>query len=137
MSAANGPAVEAPLVLIVEDSATETHVYKTALQGAGYRTLAVADGALAVQAALKFAPDLILMDVVMPKVNGFKATRDLRRNPVTSHIAVVMISSKDGASDKAWGMRQGARDYLVKPVASKALLRCVRQHIGASAGVGA
>ena len=137
MSATNGPAGEAPLVLIVEDSATETHVYKTALQGAGYRTLAVADGALAVQAALKFAPDLILMDVVMPKVNGFKATRDLRRNPVTSHIAVVMISSKDGASDKAWGMRQGARDYLVKPVASKALLRCVRQHIGASAGVGA
>lgn len=137
MSAAKGPAVEAPLVLIVEDSATETHVYKTTLQAAGYRTLAVADGELAVQAALKFSPDLILMDVVMPKVNGFKATRDLRRNPVTSSIAVVMISSKDGASDRAWGMRQGARDYLVKPVASKELLRCVRQHIGASAGVGA
>ncbi len=137
MTTTKNSSAEAPLVLIVEDSATETHVYKTTLQAAGYRTLAVADGAMALQAARKFSPDIILMDVVMPKVNGFKATRDLRRHPETSHIAVVMVSSKGGASDRAWGMRQGARDYLVKPVSSKGLLRCVRQHVGASAGVGA
>lgn len=136
MTAVKGPTAHAPLVLIVEDSATETHVYKTTLQSAGYRTVAVADGALAVQAALKYSPAVILMDVVMPKVNGFKATRDLRRNPATSHIPVVMISSKSGDSDRAWGMRQGARDYLIKPVASKTLLRCVREQVGASAGVG-
>ncbi len=129
MSGQSKAAENAPLVLIVEDSATETHVYKTVLQGAGYRALAVADGALAVQAALKFAPDLILMDVVMPKVNGFQATRELRRQPATSGIPVIMISSKDGASDRAWGMRQGARDYLTKPVSSKDLLRCVREHL--------
>jgi len=137
VTSVQGEAAKAPLVLIVEDSATETHVYKTTLQAAGYRTVAVADGGLAVQAALKFSPAVILMDVVMPKVNGFKATRDLRRNPATSHIPVVMISSKEGASDRAWGIRQGARDYLVKPVASKALLRCVREQVGAAAGANA
>ncbi len=123
----------APVVLIVEDSATETHVYKTILQGAGYRALAVADGALAVQAALKFSPSVILMDVVMPKTNGFQATRELRRQPATSRIPVIMISSKDGASDRAWAMRQGARDYLTKPVSSKDLLRCVREQLSVSA----
>lgn len=136
MSDAKGTAPEVPLVLIVEDSATETHVYKTILQSGGYRALAVADGAQALPAARKFAPDLVLMDVVMPRVNGFKATRELRRNPETSHIPVVMISSKDGASDRTWGLRQGARDYLVKPISSKELLRSVRQHLGVSAGMG-
>lgn len=136
MTAEQGAKSSAALVLIAEDSATETHVYKSTLQAAGYRTLAVADGAVVMQAALKFAPDIIIMDVVMPRVNGFKATRDLRRNPETSHIPVIMISSKDGASDRAWGIRQGARDYLAKPVSSKDLLRCIRQHLGVSAGAG-
>jgi len=123
-----------PLILIVEDSATEAHVYKTTLTGAGFRTLAVGDGVHAVQTALKYAPDLILMDVVMPQMNGFKATRDLSRNPATAHIPVIMISSKDGESDRAWGMRQGARDYLTKPVSSSILLRTVRQQLSVSAG---
>jgi twitching motility two-component system response regulator PilH len=75
--------------------------------------------------ALEIKPDLILMDVVMPGKNGFQATRDLSRNPETSTIPVIIITTKDQETDKIWGMRQGAKDYLVKPANEKELMASI------------
>ncbi len=110
------------LVLIVDDSPTETHVMKKALEQHGFETASAADGAEGVAKAREVHPDLILMDVVMPGVNGFQATRKLSRDPATSAIPVIMVTTKDQETDRIWGMRQGAVDYLVKPVAETDLI---------------
>ena len=104
------------LILIVDDSPTEVHVMKTALEKHGYQIESAADGAEAIVKAKAMKPDLIFMDVVMPGVNGFQATRKLAADPDTKSIPVIMVTSKDQESDRIWGMRQGAVDYLVKPV---------------------
>ncbi len=110
------------LVLIVDDSPTETHVMKKTLEQHGFETASAADGAEGVAKAREVHPDLILMDVVMPGVNGFQATRKLSRDPATSAIPVIMVTTKDQETDRIWGMRQGAVDYLVKPVAETDLI---------------
>jgi twitching motility two-component system response regulator PilH len=89
------------LILIVDDSPTEVHVMKTALEKHGYQIESASDGAEAIVKAKSMKPDLIFMDVVMPGVNGFQATRKL---------------TADQETDRIWGMRQGAVDYLIKPV---------------------
>jgi len=104
------------LVLIVDDSPTELHVMQTALQRHGYRTAAASDGAEGVRLARAMAPDLIFMDVVMPGMNGYQATRALVNDPKTRSIPIVMVTSKGQETDKIWGLRQGAVDYMVKPV---------------------
>jgi twitching motility two-component system response regulator PilH len=104
------------LVLIVDDSPTELHVMQTALQRHGYRTAAASDGAEGVRLARAMAPDLIFMDVVMPGMNGYQATRALVNDPKTRSIPIVMVTSKGQQTDKIWGLRQGAVDYMVKPV---------------------
>ena len=111
------------LVLIVDDSPTDVHVMQTALEQGGYRTASAADGSEAIRKARELHPDLILMDIVMPGLNGFQATRELAANPETRSIPVIMVSSKSQESDRVWGLRQGAVDYLVKPVTSDQLLR--------------
>ncbi len=110
------------LVMIVDDSPTEVHVMKTALEKHGFETVAAADGSECLELAKRVRPDLILMDVVMPGVNGFQATRTLARDPSTQSIPVVMISTKSQETDKIWGLRQGAVDFLVKPVSANALV---------------
>lgn len=115
------------LVMIVDDSPTEVHVMRTALEKQGFETVAAADGSECLKLARQMRPDLILMDVVMPGVNGFQATRTLARDPATKNIPVVMISSKSQESDKVWGMRQGAVDFLVKPVSAAALVAKARE----------
>ncbi len=110
------------LIMIVDDSPTEVHVLRTALENHGYETVAASDGEECLSLARKVKPDLILMDVVMPGVNGYQATRTLTRDPLTSAIPIVMISSKSLETDKIWGMRQGAADYLTKPVTEADLL---------------
>jgi twitching motility two-component system response regulator PilH len=104
------------LVLIVDDSPTELHVMQTALQRHGYRTAAASDGAEGVRLARAMSPDLIFMDVVMPGMNGYQATRALVNDPKTRSIPIVMVTSKGQETDKIWGLRQGAVDYMVKPV---------------------
>jgi len=104
------------LVLIVDDSPTEVHVMQKALERHGFQTAAASDGSEAIRKAKSLRPDLILMDVVMPGVNGFQATRLLSTDPDTRSIPVIMVTSKAQESDRVWGMRQGAVDYLVKPV---------------------
>ena len=111
------------LVLIVDDSPTDVHVMQKALEEGGYRTASAADGSEAIRKARELHPDLILMDIVMPGLNGFQATRELAANPETRSIPVIMVSSKSQESDRVWGLRQGAVDYLVKPVTSDQLLR--------------
>ena len=110
------------LVMIVDDSPTEVHVMKTALEKHGFDTVAAADGSECLELAKRVRPDLILMDVVMPGVNGFQATRTLTRDPTTQSIPIVMISTKSQETDKIWGLRQGAVDFLVKPVSANALV---------------
>jgi twitching motility two-component system response regulator PilH len=104
------------LIMIVDDSPTEVHIMKTALEKHGFQTLSAADGNECLTLAREVKPDLIFMDVVMPGLNGFQATRTLSRDPKTKSIPIVMVTTKDQESDRIWGMRQGAVDYLVKPV---------------------
>jgi len=109
-------------ILIVDDSQTEVHVIKTMLEKHQHQVSVANSGEEGIEKALRVHPDCILMDVVMPGKNGFQATRDLSRNPKTAQIPVIIITTKDQETDKIWGMRQGARDYIVKPVSEPELL---------------
>ena len=111
-----------PLILIVDDSPTEVHVMTKALERHGYRTAAAADGAEGIRLAREMHPDLIFMDIVMPGMNGYQATRQLASDPQTRAIPIVMVTSKGQETDKIWGLRQGAVDYMVKPVDPAELL---------------
>lgn len=115
-----------PLVLVVDDSPTEVHVMKAALEKGGFQTLSAGSGQDGVALARKMRPDLIFMDVVMPGVNGYQATRTLTRDPETAGIPVVMVTTKGEQTDRIWGMRQGAVDYLVKPVSAEDLVNKAR-----------
>ncbi|HLX27921.1 MAG TPA: response regulator [Casimicrobiaceae bacterium] len=109
-------------ILIVDDSATERHMLKDLLTKAGYDVISSENGEDAIVKARQVKPDLILMDVVMPGLNGFQATRAISRDPETRSIPVIMCTSKSQETDKIWGLRQGAKDYVVKPVDREALL---------------
>ena len=109
-------------ILIVDDSPTERHVLNDMLTKAGYEVVASDNGEDAIQKAKSLKPDLILMDVVMPGLNGFQATRAISRDPDTRAIPIILCTSKSQETDKIWGMRQGARDYIVKPVNRDELL---------------
>ncbi len=111
------------LVLIVEDSPTEALVMKKALETGGYETAVASDGDEGVEKAKSMKPDLILMDVVLPGLNGFQATRRLAHDPDTASIPVIMVTTKRDETDRIWGMRQGAIDYVVKPVSGAELVR--------------
>jgi twitching motility two-component system response regulator PilH len=113
------------LVLVVDDSPTEQHIFCKALERQGYDTAVASDGEEAIETALQLRPDVIVMDVVMPGMNGFQATRRLSKNPVTANIPVVIVSSKGQETDRIWGLRQGASQYLVKPVESGELMAAV------------
>ena len=111
------------LVLIVDDSPTDVHVMQQAREQHGFRTAAAADGGGGLRMARELRPDLILMDIVMPGVNGFHATRQRANDPDTRSMPVIMVTSKTQESDRVWGLRQGAVDYIVKPVATEQLVR--------------
>jgi twitching motility two-component system response regulator PilH len=118
-------------ILVVDDSPTEQHVLKSMLQKAGYEVSVAANGEEGIAEAKRIRPDLILMDVVMPVLNGFQATRRLREDSETAAIPVIMVTTKDQETDKSWGLRQGAEAYLVKPVSAADLLERVRAVLGA------
>ena len=110
------------VILIVDDSPTELHLFQNMLEKNGFQTLVADSGEEGIRQAKVAHPDCILMDVVMPGMNGFQATRKLTRDPATANIPVIMITTKDQETDKIWGMRQGAVEYLVKPVAENELV---------------
>ena len=112
-------------ILIVDDSPTELHVLAKILQHGGHEALTASDGEAGIAAAKSQGPDVILMDVVMPGINGFQATRQITRSNTTSHIPVIIVSSKDQDADKVWGERQGACGYLTKPVDDRTLISAV------------
>lgn len=117
-------------ILIVDDSPTDAYLVKNILEGQGYQTTEASNGEEGIQKAKELKPNLIIMDVVMPGLNGFQATRKITKSPDTSLIPVVIVSSKNMESDRAWGIMQGAKDFLVKPVKQDELIQAVKKLIG-------
>ena len=109
-------------VLVVDDSPTERHVLVELLTKNGYQVITAESGEEGIEKAKAELPDLVLMDVVMPGLNGYQATRTLTRDEATKHIPIIVCTSKGQETDKLWGLRQGALDYLVKPVTGEELL---------------
>jgi twitching motility two-component system response regulator PilH len=114
-------------ILIVDDSPTEVHVLKTWLEKNGFATISAESGEEGIRKARDEKPDAIIMDVIMPGMSGFQATRQLSKDPDTSSIPVVMVTTKDQETDKIWGMRQGAVAYLPKPVTEKQVVAKMRE----------
>jgi twitching motility two-component system response regulator PilH len=113
-------------VLLVDDSKTELHHLTDLLSKHGYSVRTAENGDDAMRRLAEDKPDLILMDVVMPGQNGFQLTRTITRDPRFSDVPVIMCTSKGLETDKVWGMRQGARDYVVKPVDAEELIAKIR-----------
>jgi twitching motility two-component system response regulator PilH len=109
-------------IMVVDDSPTERAFMEGVLRKRGYEVLVVDSGEQAIERAKTDLPDLILMDVVMPGLNGFQATRAITREEKTKHIPVIICTTKDQETDKIWGLRQGAKDYVTKPINEGELL---------------
>ncbi len=116
-----------PKILIVDDSRTELEFARNILIQNAFTTLLAENGAEAIEIAQRERPDAILMDVVMPGMNGFQATRKLSKDPATTDIPVVIVSTKGQATDKIWAKRQGAKAYLTKPVDPALLIETLEQ----------
>ena len=116
-------------ILIIDDSLVEARMLRSMLENEGYTVSHAANGHEGIEIAKAAIPDLILMDVVMPLLNGFQATRELNRCPETQHIPIVVCSSKDSDTDFLWAKRQGARGYLIKPIRAPELLSLVKRFI--------
>jgi twitching motility two-component system response regulator PilH len=114
-------------ILVVDDSPTDRQFILETLAKKGYQVVTAENGEDAIVKAKVELPDLILMDVVMPGLNGYQATRTITRDDATKHIPVIMCTSKGADTDRIWGMRQGANDYLVKPVDAAQLLAKIQQ----------
>ncbi|MGB7300441.1 MAG: response regulator [Burkholderiaceae bacterium] len=110
------------LVLVVDDSATDRMYVSELLGNNGYDVITASDGDEAIVKARESKPCVVVMDVVMPGRSGFQVTRALRRDPETEQIPVIIVSSKSNETDRIWGMRQGASDYMIKPVSPDKLL---------------
>ena len=110
-------------IMVVDDSPTERAYLENLLKKNGFEVLLVESGEAAIERAKADRPDLILMDVVMPGLNGFQATRAITRDEASKHIPVIICTTKDQETDKIWGLRQGAADYVVKPVNPEELLK--------------
>ncbi|MCA3153780.1 MAG: response regulator [Burkholderiales bacterium] len=109
-------------ILVVDDSPTERFFFTDLLNKNGYNVFTAESGEEALVKTREIKPDLILMDVVMPGTNGFQATREITRDPALAHIPVIICTSKTLETDRIWGLRQGARDYITKPINAKDLL---------------
>lgn len=114
-------------ILIVDDSPSQLMGIRRIVEKLGHEAMTAEDGAAGVEMARRELPDLILMDVVMPNLNGFQATRSIAREPATSHIPVVLVTTKDQETDKMWGLRQGAKAYITKPFSEDELSRLIQE----------
>ncbi len=109
-------------ILIIDDSPTDIRVFTTLLEKAGHRVSSATSAEEGIEVVKQVRPDLVIMDVIMPGMNGFQATRMLTRDPETERIPVLIITTKSMETDRVWGLRQGAKDFLTKPVDEKQLL---------------
>ncbi|MGO1540889.1 MAG: response regulator [Luteimonas sp.] len=123
-------------ILIVDDSPSQLAGIRRLVEKLGHETLTAEDGQAGVDVARRELPDLILMDVVMPNLNGFQATRSISRDQSTSHIPVILVTTKDQETDRMWGMRQGARGYLTKPFSEKELSAAIADTLAPGNGDG-
>jgi len=112
-------------ILIVDDSPSQLMGMKRIVEKLGHEAVTAEDGAAGVEAAKANLPDLILMDVVMPNLNGFQATRAISKEATTAQIPVVLVTTKDQETDKVWGMRQGAKAYITKPFTETQLVEVI------------
>lgn len=114
-------------VLIVDDSATERHVLEQIMSEAGFVVVTASSGEEGVIKAKAELPTIVLMDVVMPGMNGYQATREIAKGKETAGIPVIICTSRGAETDKLWGLRQGAQEYLVKPINKQNLLQKVQK----------
>ncbi|GFZ99340.1 twitching motility response regulator PilH [Dyella caseinilytica] len=114
-------------ILIVDDSPSQLLGIKRIVEKLGHETLTAEDGAAGVDVAKREKPDLILMDVVMPNLNGFQATRTISKDPETAGIPIVLVTTKDQETDKVWGIRQGAKAYVTKPIKEEELIAVLKE----------
>lgn len=117
-------------VLIVDDSKTERQLIKESIKGLQFEIFEAENALDGIQKADEIRPDLILMDVVMPGMNGFQATKQLSMNDSLKDIPVIMCTSKNQPTDKIWGTRQGAKDYVVKPVREEEIVKAIKGVLG-------
>ena len=113
-------------ILLVDDSKTELHHLSDLLGKRGFEVRTAENGEDAMKRLGEETPDLILMDVVMPGQNGFQLTRAITRDPLYADVPIIMCTSKNQETDRVWGMRQGARDYIVKPVDADELMAKIK-----------
>ena len=118
-------------ILIVDDSPAQLYCLRKIVEEGGHQAVTADSGEAAVELANNEKPALILMDIVMPGMNGYQAKRNIGRNESTRHIPVIFVSSKDGEADRAWGMRQGACEYVTKPVDRNKLLSAISEAVAA------
>jgi twitching motility two-component system response regulator PilH len=121
-----------PRVLIIDDSAVERTIIAKVMTGMGYNIVEANDGEEGEEKAKSVKPDIIVLDVVMPKKDGFQVCRNLKKAPETANIPIIMITSKDQDSDKFWGMKQGALAYLIKPFNEEDLRSAVEKAMSPS-----
>jgi twitching motility two-component system response regulator PilH len=117
--------MSAKSILVVEDSPTELRVVTDLLDGNGYQYSVAMDGEEALLKAAQIKPQLMLLDVILPKKNGFQVCRQLKSTPETRDIKIIVLSSKNQESDRYWGLRQGADLYMTKPYRSEELLEAI------------
>lgn len=122
-------------ILVVEDSATERQALSRILLREGFAVVEAKNGTEAVALSQRELPDAILMDIVMPEMNGFEATRTISRHPATRGIPIIICSSKAGDTDRLWGLRQGAQSYLAKPLVADEVLACIRNLVKRTSAV--
>jgi CheY-like chemotaxis protein len=116
-------------VMVVDDAFSELKLMESILRGAGHQVVALTDGDTLEDKVATERPDVLLLDIVMPRRNGYELLRSLKRNVETRSLPIVLVSSKNQESDRAWGKRQGADDYLGKPFTSDQLISTVGRHV--------
>lgn len=114
-------------ILIVDDSPSQLLGIQRIVEKLGHESITAEDGAAGVEVAKRELPDMVLMDVVMPNLNGFQATRTLSREASTKHIPVILVTTKDQDTDRMWGLRQGAKAYLTKPFSEDELAEVIER----------
>lgn len=117
-------------ILVVDDSPTQLTNLVRIVEAHGHTTVTATNGMEGVNMAKQELPDLVLMDVVMPELNGFQATRKITKDPSTQHIPIVIVTTKDQQTDRVWGERQGASAYIVKPAQEQEVMETVNSLLG-------
>jgi twitching motility two-component system response regulator PilH len=116
-------------VLVVDDSPTGRQAAINLLKKGGYHVTTAVDGEDALQQIAAAPPPVVLLDIVLPKLNGYQVLRQLRSSEATRGIKVILVSSKSQESDRFWGLKQGADEYIAKPYLDATLLEAVARHI--------